>query len=119
MTIPTNYEKIKKIEGNSSIAEYTFQVILQRNTEETIGPVTNSRKVGMLHPDRHDNSQDRGRLASNNHETQYTSFLPGFLAGTNIIRRNNDGSFVVSGTEAIYLRETYVDVPNPLLKIIG
>jgi hypothetical protein len=87
------------------------------NTSEQIGPITNSRTTAILHPDMCDNSPDRGRTASAVHQTQFSSFVPGFLAGENIVK-NDDGTFTAYGVKATYLKNTYTTGNNPILSVV-
>lgn len=94
----------------------TFMVNLYNATEQ-IGPNTNARTTGVLHPDMGDNSPDRGRTSSAVHQTQFSSFIPGFLAGENIVK-NDDGTFTAYGVKASYLKNTYTTGTNPLLSVV-
>ncbi len=116
MAFPTEFLDNGTVIGDDNITHpiYTFSVIMTRQLEENIGPITNSRSVSMLHPDRHDNSPDRGNANAANHETQFQGYLPGFLRGRNIVR-NDDGTFTAYGTEGTYLKVNYADIANPLL----
>jgi hypothetical protein len=116
MAIPTEYLDNGTSVGSSNIKHpiYTFKVLMKRQLEENVGPVTNSKSVSMLHPDQHDNSPDRGQTNQANHETQYQPVIPGFLRGSNIVR-NDDGTFTAYGEQGTYLKEQYADIANPLL----
>ena len=92
----------------------TFSVNLGRFSEEKVGPITNSRNVNLLHPDMHDNDQDRGRTNSANHATQFSSHIPGLTAGENR-KLSDDGSFTAYGLRADYLRRTLTTGDNPYL----
>ena len=118
MAIPTEYQDSVASVGDTNIKHpiYTFRVLLTRRSEETIGPLTHSKTADVLHPDQHDNSPDRGRTNSANHETQYHPLLPGLLRGENIVR-NDDGTFTVYGQQGTYLKEQYADIENPLLEV--
>ena len=106
--------------GSSDIKHpiITFQVNLDRPRNEQIGPNTNSKDTNLLHPDLHDNSPDRGRINSVNHDTQKISWMPGFLAGENIFL-NDNGSITAFGRKATYLKDTYTTGPDPLLTILS
>ena len=116
MAIPTKYLDNGTVVGSNNIKHpiYTFKVLMKRQLEESVGPVTNSKSVSMLHPDQHDNSPDRGQTNQANHETQYQPYIPGFLRGNNIVR-NDDGTFTAYGAQGTYLKEQYADIANPLL----
>jgi hypothetical protein len=116
MAIPTEYLDNGTSVGSNNIKHpiYTFKVLMKRQLEENVGPVTNNKSVSMLHPDQHDNSPDRGQTNQVNHETQYQPIIPGFLRGNNIVR-NDDGTFTAYGAQGTYLKEQYADIANPLL----
>jgi len=116
MAIPTEYQDNATVIGDSNIKHpiYTFKVLLTRPSAEKFGTITNQSVGDVLHPDLHDNSPDRGRTNSANHETQYHQFIPGFLRGSNIVR-NDDGTFTAYGAQGTYLKEQYADIENPLL----
>jgi hypothetical protein len=96
----------------------TFRVNLERNREESVGPNTNSRNVHILHPDMHDNSADRGTINATQHDENKSTYLPGFLAGDNIVQINNN-TIVAYGQRAMYLRNTYTTGSNPILEVLS
>ena len=96
----------------------TFTVNLARNASESIGPITNAKDTGMLHPDRHDSDQDRGYAAQVQHDSLRSTYLPGFLTGENIIA-NNDGTITAYGLKAQYLKDTYTTGNNPILTVVS
>lgn len=96
----------------------TFRVNVQRAANEAIGPNTNSKEVNLLHPDLHDNSPDRGRTNSSQHDDNRSTWIPGFLAGDNIVQIDNN-TFVAYGQRATYLRNTYTTGDNPLLEVVS
>lgn len=118
MTFPTEFEDSIPTVGSTNIKHpiITFRVLMTRQLQETIGPKTNSKSVTMLHPDQHDNSADRGRTNSAQHQNQFQPFIPGFLRGSNIVR-NDDGTFTAYGQQAVYLKQQYADIANPLLVV--
>ena len=118
MAFPTEFEDNGTSIGSTNIKHpiISFRVLVKRQLEEKIGPITNQKNVSVLHPDQHDNSADRGRINSANHENQYEIFIPGFLRGNNIIR-NADGTFTAYGQQAVYLKQQYADIENPLLEV--
>ena len=75
-------------------------------TNEAIGPVTNNRNVGILHPDQFQESADRGRTDTAARITQGVTWLPGLLNDNNVEMKNGD-EFTATGDRAIYLRDTY------------
>jgi len=118
MAFPTEFDDNATSIGATNIKHpiITFRVLMTRQLQETIGPITNSKSVAVLHPDRYDSSADRGRTNSANHETQFQPFIPGFLRGNNIVR-NDDGTFTAYGQQAVYLKQQYADIANPLLEV--
>lgn len=96
----------------------TFQVNLNRNKQESIGPKTNSVNTAVLHPDRHDSDQDRAILAEVQHDKQKSTYIPGFLAGENIVA-NDDGTITAYGLKAKYLLDTYTTGDNPILTVVS
>lgn len=118
MAFPTEFEDNVSSIGPTNIKHpiITFRVLMNRQSQETIGPMTNSKNVSVLHPDMHDNDTDRGRTNSANHETQFQPYIPGFLTGSNIVR-NDNGTFTAYGQQAVYLKQQYADVANPLLEV--
>jgi hypothetical protein len=96
--------------------EITFQVNLELNTHEVIGPITNPRNVAVLHPDRHVNLdlQDEARDSIAQREDHRSTWLPGLTAAENIALKN-DGQFTAYGQRAIYLRDSYTVGDNPVL----
>jgi len=95
-----------------------FRVNLSLNKQETFGPVTNQTNVAMLHPDMHNSNADTGRAASEQHENQKITWLPGFLSGENI-EKNNDGTITAYGLKAKYLKDTYSVGANPILTVVS
>lgn len=118
MAIPSEYYTETKTVGNSSITHpiYTFTVNLDRLKQETFGPNTNQSNVAVLHPDRYDSSADRGAANTEYHQRGNISFIPGFLRGENIVVHDN-GTITAYGQKAIYLKQNYADVANPLLTL--
>ena len=118
MTIPTDYEDNASSIGSTNIKHpiITFRVVMTRQAQETIGPVTNARTGNVLHPDAYQTSGDLGRTHAAQHENQFQPNIPGFLRGSNIVR-NDDGTFTAYGQQASYLKTQYADIANPLLVI--
>lgn len=118
MAIPSEYNDNAGVIGSSDITHpiYTFKVLMNRQRNETIGPITNAKSVNLLHPDMHDNSPDRGVINAANHQTQFQPFIPGKLRGQNIVR-NDDGTFTAYGQLGTYLKTQYADIANPLLEV--
>ena len=118
MAIPTEYNDNATVVGSSSIKHpiIKFSVIMQRQRNETIGPITNAKETSVLHPDMHVNSPDLGVASAANHQTQFQPYIPGYLRGDNLVR-NDDGTFVAYGQLATYLKTQYADIANPLLNV--
>lgn len=118
MAIPSEYNDHKTTIGSNNITHpiITFKVLMDRRREETIGPITNEKTGRVLHPDMHNNSADSGRTNAEQHENQFTPYIPGFLQGSNIVH-NDDGSFTAYGKQATYLKNNYADVDYPLLEV--
>lgn len=118
MAIPTEYNDNAAVVGCTNIKHpiITFKVLMKRQAEETIGPVTNAKTGTVLHPDMHVNDADMGRTNAANHETQFSPLLPGYLRGQNIVR-NDDGTITAYGKLASYLKTEYADIANPLLEV--
>ena len=117
MAIPTEYNDNPTVVGATNIKHpiITFKVLMQRQAQESIGPITNLKTGTVLHPDMHDNDPDRGRTNSENHETQFSPYIPSTVAG-NIVR-NDDNTFTAYGQVASYLKTEYADIDNPLLEV--
>lgn len=117
MAIPTEYNDNASYVGGTNIKHpiITFKVLMVRQAQESIGPITNLKTGTVLHPDMHDNDPDRGRTNSANHQTQFQPFIPSTVAG-NIVR-NDDGTFTAYGQVAYYLKTEYADIANPLLEV--
>ena len=96
----------------------TFTVKLDRFLNEKIGPNTNQRSTNVLHPDMHDNDEDRGRTNSAQHDALKSTFLPGLLAGENVIQ-NDDGTITAYGMKAKYLLDTYATGDEALLTVVS
>lgn len=118
MAIPSEYNDKAVSIGCTDIKHpiYTFKVLMVRQRDETVGPLTNAKSVNLLHPDMHVNSPDMGVTNAANHEDQFRPFIPGALRGQNITR-NDDGTFTAYGQLGTYLKTTYADIDNPLLEV--
>jgi hypothetical protein len=116
MTIPTDYQDQEQYNSATNLKHpiITFQVVLNRQAQEANGPITNQRVGDVLHPDMYQSNEDLGRTQAAQHEVQFREYLPGFLRGNNLVR-NDNGTFTVTGQEAVYLKKMYADIPNPLL----
>jgi hypothetical protein len=88
----------------------TFRVNLELLSAETIGVLTNSREVNMLHPDRHQTSPDNGRAEQAVRASTRDAYLPGLLVGENRLLKHGD-EFTLYGEKAIYAKQMYVDGP--------
>lgn len=117
MTIPKEYTN-DAFNGATNIKHpiITFRVLTNRQSEESVGPKTNSRTGKVLHPDSYNMSADAGRANAAQHQTQFSSWIPGFLRGSNIAE-NSDGTFTAYGQQAVYLKTQYADIENPLLEV--
>lgn len=118
MAIPSEYNDNAGTIGSNNTKHpiYTFKVLMVRQRNETIGPITNAKSVNLLHPDMHDSDPDRGVTNAANHQTQFQPFIPGYLSGQNIVR-NDDGTFTAYGQLGTYLKTEYADIDNPLLEV--
>lgn len=63
--------------------------------------------VQYLHPDRHQTNQDTAQAQAAQHKNLNSSFLPGLLAGDNVVE-NHDGTFTAYGLKAKYIKDEYV-----------
>jgi len=84
----------------------TFRVNLELLSSEQIGVLHGNRSVNMLHPDRHQGSQDNARVEQSNRKTTRDAWLPGQLVGENRLLKHGD-TFTVYGEKAIYIRDMY------------
>jgi hypothetical protein len=97
----------------------TFEVDLTLMKSENLGPLTNTISAAMLHPDRHDNSQDRAIASINQRGDHLSTWLPGLNAATNRALKHGD-QFTVHGLDAIYIRDHYtIDNPDGVAKSIN
>ena len=120
MTIPSDYQTDQQYTSATNLLHpiITFRVVLNRQAQESVGPITNSRTGTVLHPDAYQSSGDLGRTNAAQHEAQFRQLLPGLLGGSNITH-NDDGTFTVTGRQAVYLKTQYADIDNPLLVVIN
>jgi hypothetical protein len=95
-------------QGEIVMTSINFQVDLSIASNETVGPVTNSRNVGMLHPDMHQSSPDNGVVEKARRVTNQTAvtWIPGLLGASNRELKHGD-TFTEYGLKAIYLRDMY------------
>lgn len=89
----------------------TFQVNLGVPRTEALGANTNQTERDMLHPDRHDNDQDRAVANIANHASEKITWLSGLLAGSNLNLKDGD-TFTLSGGKAEYARKLFVAGPS-------
>ena len=119
MTIPTEYQHDSGTSAtNMKHPIITFRVIMNRRLEEANGPITNQQTGAVLHPDAYQTSGDLGRTQAAQHQVQFVPWLPGFLRANNIVR-NDDGTFTVTGKQAVYLKTQYADIANPVLEVVN
>jgi hypothetical protein len=85
-----------------------------RLNEESIGPLTNLKTGTVLHPDMYDSSPDRGRVNAAQHEKQMSSWIPGELAGSNMVQKGDDTTRTVEvqGEQATYMETLLAQSPN-------
>lgn len=84
---------------------YTFRVNLSLLSNEAFGPITNSHNVGMLSPDQHQDSPDRGRVENANRKNTLSTWLPDILRNNYKLKHGDE--FTISGMRALYIRNTY------------
>ena len=77
-----------QINQGVKMANTRYSADLRLNTTEKVGPKTNSRDVGILHPDMHQDSADRGRLHKSYRPAHRSTWLPGKLGATNVNLKN-------------------------------
>lgn len=120
MTYPTEFFDQNKTIGSSSIKHpvYTFQVNINLNSNEAIGPVTNQSFVSVLHPDLYQSSPDLGRAQKVVRHLQNTTWFATEHAAGNIEIKDN-GTIVVYGSHGTYLKNTFTVGNNPLLTLIS
>jgi len=105
--------------SNPKVPIITFTVNLTRPMSEKVNPVTNSNSTtAVLHPDRFQSDQDVAIASAAQHDALKSTWLPGFLAGENIVQ-NNDGSITAYGMKAVYLKDTYATGDNPVLTVVS
>ena len=86
----------------------TFEVKLDLNSTEAIGPNTNLVNPHMLHPSMHQDSPDLGRTQESNFKNTRSTWLSSLIPGGGIRQLKDGNQFTVSGQKAIYLRNQYV-----------
>lgn len=101
---------------------------IKRKTEETIGPLTNSKTTAVLHPDMCDSDPDRGRNNSAEHVKQFSTWFPGQLAGSNYVAKGSDmnspeayieAAVLFEGEQATYMADQYTQGDDPQLFAFG
>jgi hypothetical protein len=85
----------------------TFQVNLELNTTEAIGPNTNLVNPHILHPMRYQTDQDNAQTEQSNIKNTRGLWLPGLSGANNISSLGHGERFTVRGLQAIYIRDTY------------
>src|SRR5690554_6459612 len=86
----------------------TFQVRLELNDTEAIGPNTNLVNPHMLHPSMHQDSADIGTQQKSHFKNTRSTWLSSLIPGGGIRQLEDSNQFTVSGLKAIYLRDHYV-----------
>lgn len=120
MTYPTEFNNQSKTIGSSAILHpiYYFQINLDLNANELVGPVTNQQSVNVLHPDQHQTSPDLGRAQRAVRSLQNHSWFPTMLQAGNIDIRD-DGTLVAYGSAGTYLKQQFTTGSNPLLTVLN
>jgi hypothetical protein len=120
MTYPTEFEVQNKTIGSSAIKHpiYLFQVNLDLNKNELVGPTTNQRSVNVLHPDQHQTSPDVGRAATVIRALQNHSWFATMFGAGNIEVRD-DGTLLAYGSHGTYLKQNFSTGATPLLTVLN
>lgn len=120
MTYPTEFYNQNKTIGSNNILHpiYYFQVNLDLNSNELIGPSTNQRSVNVLHPDLHQSSPDLGRAQRVIRKLQNISWFSAEHASGNI-EVSDDGTLIVYGRHGTYLNKYLTTGENPLLTLLN
>jgi len=97
----------------------TFQVNLEIQSEEEVGPNTNLVNPHMLNPFRYQSDQDNAVDEQSNLKNTRGLWLPGLLAGENMagtmgVTNKRDllhhgDQFTLSGQKAMYVKDTYTN----------
>lgn len=79
----------------------------------------NSDLITYLHPARHQTNQDTAQSEATQFNNTHTCYLPGLLAGENLLRNSNGTvTFTAYGEKATYYKNTYTTGTNPLLTVV-
>lgn len=118
MTYPSEFIPQKVVSGDTLIKHpiYTFQVNLDLQVSEAIGPNTNQRVGMVLHPDAHQTSPDLGRSQRTTRALQNLSWFPTLYQSGNL-EINDNGTITVYGLQGKHLVDTYTTGSNPLLTL--
>lgn len=84
----------------------SFLVNMSLPKTEIIGPSTNEKTTGMLHPDRHQTDQDQAVTDIDNRKNYNSTYFPTLTIFPNRILKHGD-EFVEYGQKAVYLRDMY------------
>jgi len=96
--------------GEGTHPVLTFQVNLELNGNEAIGPNTNLVNPHILHPMRHQDDQDNAIAEISNVKNTRSLWLPGLLDAENRGAGLSHGDqFTVRGLKAIYIKDTYTN----------
>jgi len=95
----------------------TFEVNLDVPKTEAFGPLTSETEVRILHPDRHQNDQDKAVTDIDNHKNNKSTWIPGLTVGENRALKHED-QFTADGLRATYLKDNYTTGLNPILKVV-
>ena len=74
--------------------------------------------IHYLHPDRHQTDQDLAQTQAAQHANLRTTYIPGFLAGENIVK-NLNGTFTAYGMKAKYIKDTYATGASAILTVVS
>ena len=107
MAIPSEYNDRPTTTGATNMSHPVYNLVahLARHDQESIGPLTNLKTGTVLHPDMYQSSPDLGRTCAAQHENQFSTWVPGLLAGSNAVIRGGE----VRTAEAQGEQGTYLD----------
>ena len=92
MAIPSEYNDRPTTTGATNMSHPVYNLVAHmiRNDQESIGPLTNLKTGTVLHPDMHQSDPDLGRACAARHEHQFSTWVPGLLAGSNAVIKNGE-----------------------------